>query len=871
MAQKYIKIFDDTILKQSINQGLEKQRTKSNLGNFTMGELAFTRDTCRLFVGNKSSQEDLQSSQFVSGGILTGNKFLGTIDSKRPEEWGGIQSGYPLNYGAATPAPSANGGVAQEQKSPLEDNKFRGDKETGGWSKTTNYNTKYDAYDGDYLYDKYGNALILFNKDLKSDTNNESTTNDDSISENLIDNRRYYPVIGNGYVVFRNLEPDGKTLRYSEKSDYHNLIEVCDIYDFFDKSIFDKDTTGKITLGSSGGSGTGGSGSGGIVQNLANRIKFHDIGKNDDEIIIEGKRLITIDTTNQIKFLRPSIKLELGGGLKFSNGKQEHEIDLLKFDSLNDDGTYTLSFPKITNDLSEVGNGGIGSSVDSEVLCGFPYDFTNSAENYSFSGSNTYLGGSLVSTDYIPNEVKKYFYLEEETTTQPKGLELFQSSYFNKGHTNAGLNYYKIPKDVISTPIKNYDITNIVANTETDYDLSYISCYGGKKILDSLPWKITEIKDGGTVITDSVVYNNFYVQANESDDDKEEFSQSVVKLINKDYQDDKPQNQTLDTWLNTVHAKYIQDYIFEATHYHHNENEYEVDEVEEVEDDTTTDESGDDTTTKYKIYYNETYETITITIDENGNSSIGESDVAKIKNLKVKNYYKPAPSLYDAKFYNNNGEIIPIDLYDSNSVTKEPTILLCQKENNNNDIKVKYYAYDAGTLYYKKGSQYISINDNTNQIIIDWDNLICEWTNKNDETEEIETGESDIYVYDGQQYNIIINTLGVVKTFSSTETVTQFEFINELAISNLQYLTPNKVYYIPNFAQSIILQVDGNNTETTITTNANPDDDNEDKKIFQGTFGIVQIPLYKDWTFGKSAHFKINNANATVKLLGYRA
>lgn len=32
MAQHFIKIFDDTVLKQSVNQGFESQRTNSRLG-----------------------------------------------------------------------------------------------------------------------------------------------------------------------------------------------------------------------------------------------------------------------------------------------------------------------------------------------------------------------------------------------------------------------------------------------------------------------------------------------------------------------------------------------------------------------------------------------------------------------------------------------------------------------------------------------------------------------------------------------------------------------------------------------------------------------------------------------------------------------
>ena len=105
MSKNHIKIFDDTVLKQSINQGTEIQRTASNLGRFTMGELAFTRDTGRVFVGNGSSKDysELHGIPEVLGGILTGNRYLGYIDSKPLSWWKqGEYSSIPLNYDSET-------------------------------------------------------------------------------------------------------------------------------------------------------------------------------------------------------------------------------------------------------------------------------------------------------------------------------------------------------------------------------------------------------------------------------------------------------------------------------------------------------------------------------------------------------------------------------------------------------------------------------------------------------------------------------------------------------------------------------------------------------------------------------------------------
>jgi hypothetical protein len=47
-----------------------------------MGELAFTRDTARVFAGNFTNLEFKEDSEAVTGGSLVGNKYLGIIDSK---------------------------------------------------------------------------------------------------------------------------------------------------------------------------------------------------------------------------------------------------------------------------------------------------------------------------------------------------------------------------------------------------------------------------------------------------------------------------------------------------------------------------------------------------------------------------------------------------------------------------------------------------------------------------------------------------------------------------------------------------------------------------------------------------------------------
>lgn len=268
MAQQYIKIFDDTVLKQSINQGYETQRTNSRLGKFTMGELAFTRDTARLFVGNSSTQNLEKDSDELIGGSLVGNKYLGLIDSKPlthffliNEDGETVESSvhFPLKYEEDTLSRGIkdNNGIVQTytEKALLKsDSKFRTDKNKG-WDKKANYNEKYDAYNGDFVFDTFNNALIIFDKNINPI---EPETSPDWVMSNQIqqfkkpDGSIYgesgaksnyskfrtrlqnvphpadgstttvlgnpnYPIYGNGYVVMRIIEPDGITLGYKEK------------------------------------------------------------------------------------------------------------------------------------------------------------------------------------------------------------------------------------------------------------------------------------------------------------------------------------------------------------------------------------------------------------------------------------------------------------------------------------------------------------------------------------------------------------------------------------------------------------------------------------------------------------------------------
>lgn len=294
MAQQFIKIFDDTVLKQSVNQGYETQRTNTRLGKFTMGELAFTRDTARLFVGNSTNLNLEKDSAEVTGGSLVGNKYLGLIDSKplthfylTNEEGEAIESTVhlPLSYESDTisrPIMGEDGfnETITEKALLKSDSKFRTDS-NDGWSKAATYNPAYDAYNGDFVFDVFSNALILFDKNIKPIDSN--VTPNWEISDNQVQKFRKadggfytekgdksnfskyrtriqnasqisstastnticgnpdYPVYGDGYVIMRIIEPDGVTIGYREKqfnqadgsavdNNYsHNYLEVKNV------------------------------------------------------------------------------------------------------------------------------------------------------------------------------------------------------------------------------------------------------------------------------------------------------------------------------------------------------------------------------------------------------------------------------------------------------------------------------------------------------------------------------------------------------------------------------------------------------------------------------------------------------------------
>lgn len=259
MASKFIKIYNDTVLKQTILQGYETQRTNPNLGKISMGELAFTRDTGRVFVGNFSSdindKELPLDTRAINGGILTGNKYIGLIDSKPLGHWSttGSNGTFPLNYSSTTidssteesepglllsgsrfrpyKKDSSNKVVYDENENPV--HKRGGD----GWDKSADYIQEYGVYSGDFAFDIFSNALIIFDKNIKpgeeinrkwengkeiflnskNEDITETTTRRTKIENHPDSKTSEYPIYGKGYVMMRILEPDGITINYMDR------------------------------------------------------------------------------------------------------------------------------------------------------------------------------------------------------------------------------------------------------------------------------------------------------------------------------------------------------------------------------------------------------------------------------------------------------------------------------------------------------------------------------------------------------------------------------------------------------------------------------------------------------------------------------
>ena len=522
MAQQYIKIFDDTVLKQSINQGYETQRTNSRLGKFTMGELAFTRDTARLFVGNSSTQNLDKDSDELIGGSLVGNKYLGLIDSKPlthffliNEDGETVESSvhFPLSYEEDTLSRGIkdNNGIVQihTEKALLKsDSKFRTDKNKG-WDKKANYNEKYDAYNGDFVFDTFNNALIIFDKNINPI---EPETSPDWVMSNQIqqfkkpDGSIYgesgaksnyskfrtrlqnvpppadgsnttvlgnpnYPIYGNGYVVMRIIEPDGITLGYKERKFNQNTGSAED-GNYSHNYLEIKNVPAEI-LASSFSSDDFVYNSGANKIELANSITSPSSFPNT--ISFENGPTFTFSNTNDATGYVCVLPVTKNGVTKNLT-----QIKKGPYISIKVNGT-TISHQITPNanlsfnfDEKEIENDTESNGVEEGYLIKQPFFMGNSI--YAYSGTGFYFNGGLVSNERVPgvkngdtadqNSPYGAFVLydssgegstytpaatavanNDEGTVVAEG-EVIISGKFDHPYLNAGLNYLKKPEPI---------------------------------------------------------------------------------------------------------------------------------------------------------------------------------------------------------------------------------------------------------------------------------------------------------------------------------------------------------------------------------------------------------------------------------------
>ena len=131
-----------------------------------MGELAFTRDTGRVFVGTYTDIEKSSDIPYViddvpnPGGLLVGNKYFGASND------GKKLTHYP------------------------------------------SYNSKYGVYNGDYTFDKSTCSLLLFDNTI---------TNSNNVTDDICDD---------GFIRMRILEPDGDTIKYDSDKTTRNVLKA---------------------------------------------------------------------------------------------------------------------------------------------------------------------------------------------------------------------------------------------------------------------------------------------------------------------------------------------------------------------------------------------------------------------------------------------------------------------------------------------------------------------------------------------------------------------------------------------------------------------------------------------------------------------
>ncbi|MBR2508087.1 MAG: hypothetical protein IKB70_14670 [Bacilli bacterium] len=192
----------DTVIRFTVKQGTEYERCPSTIDDnkkrptntttvgandfdayyyFPSGELIYTRDTGRLFIGNNtypaitagSISESGIKNQITPGGVLVGNKYLGSFSDS------------------------------------AFDNK---------WFKFSEYNSNIDAYNGDYRFDASSSILYLYDTNVEAPTLTTKALSDihstSKISEELatLHTDETNTSTTRNFIPFFNFIPDGRTL-----------------------------------------------------------------------------------------------------------------------------------------------------------------------------------------------------------------------------------------------------------------------------------------------------------------------------------------------------------------------------------------------------------------------------------------------------------------------------------------------------------------------------------------------------------------------------------------------------------------------------------------------------------------------------------
>lgn len=586
-------MYDDNVVKFSIRQGEENDRwaisgnykitasdnektyityadgttttkaTDEMVGSFTIGELVCTRDTNRVFLGNFSDALKSKPQQQTLGGVLSGNKYLGYVDSKPLIS--STDNGTPESLSTSSSSLLNEGSRYRSYHHLKGTSKDCIETEDHKWCKQAYYNEKYDAYDGDYMYDIYRNALILFDHHIKpsksvyniEDNVHEIDGNEDVTEKKFTNNRRRTPLIpyskskenqdetvynhtsdmyGDGYVLLYNVIPDGKTLTF-EKRDYNkttgkptssiykdnysqNIIKINElpielIYNKFNNLQFSL-SGGVISVNSSIiGQGSGNDFSASSLKNIYNKtITASRV------LVTDGNGYISEDSginSGYLTGLKENIQSKLNSlSSNFTNYATKNELANFKTeikDMLPPGSTDDTPSGKII-DIHF-----LTSTIDDEAYntAGIDGNYTNQT-NYNAEYNTLLLKKSSVTVPYM-----RYHYLKGFTTSdpdKPSQQEMYKFAPQYDGFLIL----------VSDTRGKGYDVHlnagTIVDNTDDDGnslgDLYYHLCStyggdgndGGGSVTSTLPVKAGQkyalYPVGNT--TDGIYRISYYIQ-----------------------------------------------------------------------------------------------------------------------------------------------------------------------------------------------------------------------------------------------------------------------------------------------------------------------------------------------------------------------